>query len=168
MIFAQAAAGISNEPNLVFTIIASAAGGAAITSVVTIWSKFADSKAEHKRWLRQEKLKAYSEFNKLGYEITSLTTDGNLEQALERMSELLLVVAQIRLLSPSQISLQTLRYRAAAHEMLKTAKTNPEGLDEDRQTAVNALDSLMLMMKLDLSIAFHRRSLGQNDTIKNK
>lgn len=51
----------SNQPDLFWTIIASAFGGAVITSGVTIWAKYRDSKTEHQKWLRQERLAAFVE-----------------------------------------------------------------------------------------------------------
>ena len=61
----------SAPPSLFWTIIASAFGGALITSGVTIWAKFAESKAEYRKWLRDEKLSTYVEYLEL---ITLLKT----------------------------------------------------------------------------------------------
>ncbi|MGQ3385308.1 hypothetical protein [Glutamicibacter sp. TV12E] len=55
----------NNSPNLFWTIIASAFGGALMTSGVTIWAKFADSKSEHRKWKRETRLKIYSEAARL-------------------------------------------------------------------------------------------------------
>ena len=90
----------SNQPDLFWTIIASAFGGALITSAVTIWSKLSDSKSEHKRWLREEKLKAYSEYGKLTYECLNQVSSNNMEQeAGQTRVEIMNLTARISLLS---------------------------------------------------------------------
>ena len=155
----------STPPSLFITIVASAFGGALITSGVTIWAKFAESKAEHKKWLRQEKLKAYSNFSELGYRITSLVTEGKLDEAYENMTDLIFAIAQIRLLAPSQISMKTLTYQSSVRVMFDAAKDNPEDLDSARRNAVLDLDALMITMKTDLSIALHKSALGKSDQI---
>lgn len=156
----------ASTPDLFWTIIASAFGGAIITSGVTIWSKFAETKAEHKRWLREEKLKVYSEFSELGYRITGLVTDQKLDEAHDKMNDLIFAIAQIRLLAPSQIALGALSYERSARSMFRAALDSPDKLDDLRQEVIVSLDALMQKMKIDLSIALHKRALGQNDVIK--
>ncbi|MFJ2144151.1 hypothetical protein ACIOJF_02475 [Glutamicibacter sp. NPDC087831] len=51
----------NSSPDLFWTIIASAFGGALLTSAVTLFTKWRDSKNEHKKWLKDQKLKAYSD-----------------------------------------------------------------------------------------------------------
>lgn len=134
----------SAPPSLFITIVASAFGGALITSGVTIWAKFADSKAEHRKWLREEKFKTYVDAQII---FQGLQSKEHLAGLLKQDSTGLITrthsaFSRIDLLAP-------LHVRAAVGD----ARSKLTSHDDDAQVKAfkSAISKLLVEMRKDLS-----------------
>lgn len=105
----------SAPPSLFITIVASAFGGALITSGVTIWAKFADSKAEHRKWLREEKLSSYVDFIRMADHVYyALNGKVKPDDHSKFMGEITMAVTRIDLLASADVAQKSREIRDSA------------------------------------------------------
>lgn len=114
---------VSTPPSLFWTIIASAFGGALITSAVTVWAKFTDSKTERYKWFREEKLATYVEFNRVSEHIYySVSQKLSNEGFADFIRDMLNVMARVELLASAEVSKQCRKVRACVSAGRSTAE----------------------------------------------
>lgn len=133
----------SAPPSLFITIVASAFGGALLTSLVTIWAKFADSKAEHEKWLRNEKYNAYVDAQLIFHSFKSEehATDLLGKDPVQLITDIHSALSRIEMLAPANVrdAVKNTREKLGKYED-----------DEEIQAFKDAIAELLVAMRGDL------------------
>ncbi|MDQ0093457.1 hypothetical protein [Paeniglutamicibacter psychrophenolicus] len=153
----------TTPPNLVLTVLASAFGGATLTSFVSIWSKKSeikadrqkrteDEEAERQRWIRGEKLSVYSKFATVARScMNDAGVSARVQNARDSRNELVAMNSLLRLLASEQIAKDAVAHSIKLKQLIGL-RTQPDKFQEVREIVRNDLHLLLEEMQRDLGI----------------